>query len=102
MGLLPHILEPEHERDLRDKIGRIYQHQPEALRRIIIGDLKRRQEDNEGVFTSKDANTVFWRNYRLKIPQIKELFGVDSIPKVVDLRLRKGEDEYRLSYKATG
>ena len=100
-GLLPHHLDPRTDGELRANIELISEQQPEWLRSQIRKELRDRSIKQGWPITSRQANTVMWRNYRLKITQITALFGVEGMKTVVDLCLGE-EDPTRSQTLATG
>ena len=97
---LPQYLDPETEYRLRGDMALIYDQQPEWLRQQIEGELRSFGVRNEGRVTTRDANILTWRDYRLKVSQVTALFGVSGMSNVVRICLGQGTDEE--TTRATG
>ena len=91
--MLPYVLESEVDFALRENIGVIYESQPEWLRMQLRSEIRKHSERCGGRLNTREANTLMWRNYRLKVSQVVTLFGVHGgMSKVVDACLRPIKD----------
>ena len=91
--LLPHYLDPRTEGELRSDMELILERHPIWLQQQIKKELRGRSTRQGWPVTSKQANIVLWRNYRLKISQVTALFAVSGMKKVVDKCLEEEAED---------
>ena len=93
-GSHPYFLDPNADNALLMNMEIISEQQPEWLRRQIMSDLRRRHDPPDSPMTSRLANILFSRSYRLKIRDAKELFGAQNMGQVVEWCLDEGRSSH--------